>query len=58
MVYVLKKVLSYLFLWKVWSNNQMPADDIYHICRHIFGEVITLHGQEKFHFIIPNLSFM
>ena len=31
---------------------------IYHICDHIFGEVITLQGQEKLHFIIRNLSFM
>ena len=24
----------------------------------MFGEVIILQGQEKFYFIIPNLSFM
>ena len=31
---------------------------IYHICHHIFGEVVTVQGQEKSHFIIRNLSFM
>ena len=31
---------------------------IYHICHHIFGEVIILQGQEKLHFIIRNLSVM
>ena len=41
----------------------MPADNvvikrIYHICHHIFRELITFQGQEKFHFIIRNLSFM
>ena len=40
----------------------MPTDvvikHIYHICQHILGEVITLPGQEKFHFIIRNVSFM
>ena len=41
----------------------MPADNvvikrIYHICHHIFREVITFQGQEKFHFIIRNLPFM
>ena len=56
-------MIENLFLSKDWSDNQMPADNvvtkhIYHICRHIFGEVITLLGQEKFHFIIPNQSFM
>ena len=51
-----------LCLWKVWSDSQMPADNlvikcIYHICHHIYGEVITFQDQEKFHFIILNLSF-
>ena len=55
-------VIENLILWKVWSENQMPADNIvikliYHICHHIFGEVITPQDQEKFHFIIHNGLF-
>ena len=56
-VCVLKVIIRCLF-----SDNQMSADvvskRIYHICNHIFGEVIILQGQEKLHFIIHNLSFM
>ena len=36
------------------SADNVVIEHIYHICRHIFGEVITRQGQEKFHFIIPN----
>ena len=65
LVYVLKQVLSdwEFILWKVWSDNRMPADNvvmkhIYHICHHTFVEVITFQGQEKFYFIFHNLSFI
>ena len=30
---------------------------IYQICHHVFSEVITLQHQDKFRFIIRNLSF-
>ena len=49
MVYLLKQVLSdrNLFLWKVWSHNQMPADVLInrtylpHLPSYIWGSDYT-----------------
>ena len=55
MVYVLKQVFGVtgnLFFGEVCSHNQMPADNvdikhIYHICDHIFGEVIVFFKAKR-----------
>ena len=63
MVYLLKQVIEIYFCGKFEVTIRclqmfLLIERIYHIYHHIFGEVITLQGQDKFHFFIRYLSFM
>ena len=55
-------VVESLFLWKVRNDNQIPTDSVVinliASSAFIFGEVNTLEGQNKFHFVIPYLFLM